>query len=229
LVPAPRIYDPGGPVLYLAEVHDAARALTAAPGEAVRLGSPVIVVNQPSDDLALADALSANGYQRHYDYFDGTPDSVLSRRPWRTTDPPPSDHSGGASCYGAQLRAQAARALFRGLISWLTPATRVGRLIVMTSEPDWDTLFRLRRELTSVRNKVLQELQRSGRLFEEDRYPHNDIIDVFERAQRACAAVTTFDQAHPNVVDEDEQWENTQARRFMSEFDYLEGVPRADN
>jgi hypothetical protein len=72
LVAAPPVYDPGGPVLYLAEVRDAARALLAAAGEAARLGSPVVVVNQPAADRALAEALAAGGYRRHCDYLDGS-------------------------------------------------------------------------------------------------------------------------------------------------------------
>ncbi len=71
LVTAPPVYDPGGPVLYLAEVSDAARALPSAAGEAARLGCPVVVVNQPAADRALAEALAASGYRRHCDYFDG--------------------------------------------------------------------------------------------------------------------------------------------------------------
>lgn len=71
LVTAPRIYDPGGPVLYLTDVHDPASALAVAPQEATELGCPVIVVDQPSDDRALAHAVHGDGYQRHCDYLDG--------------------------------------------------------------------------------------------------------------------------------------------------------------
>jgi hypothetical protein len=72
LVPAPRIYDPGGPALYLSATRDPARALPSAHDQAVALGSPVIVVNQPAADAGLAGALAAAGYRRHCDYLDGT-------------------------------------------------------------------------------------------------------------------------------------------------------------
>lgn len=72
LVPAPRIYDPGGPVLFLTEIGDFARALPAARAEAKRLGSPVVVADQPHSDTALAAALQGAGYHRHCDFFDGT-------------------------------------------------------------------------------------------------------------------------------------------------------------
>ena len=72
LVPAPRIYDPGGPVLFLTEIRDFARALPAARAEAQRLGSPVVVADQPHSDTALASALQDAGYHRHCCFFDGT-------------------------------------------------------------------------------------------------------------------------------------------------------------
>jgi hypothetical protein len=72
LVTAPRIYDPGGPVMYLTDVHDPASALSTAGADAARLGCPVIVVDQPHDDLALGVALHEAGYRRHCDFLDGT-------------------------------------------------------------------------------------------------------------------------------------------------------------
>ena len=72
LVPAPRIYDPGGPVLLLTEIRDLTRALPAARAEAQRLGIPVVVADQPHSDTALAGALQDAGYHRHCGFFDGT-------------------------------------------------------------------------------------------------------------------------------------------------------------
>jgi hypothetical protein len=72
LMQAPRVYDPGGPVLFLTEIRDFARALPAARIEAQRLGSPVVVAVQPLGDTALAGALEDAGYRRHCGFFDGT-------------------------------------------------------------------------------------------------------------------------------------------------------------
>jgi hypothetical protein len=46
--------------------------LPAARAEAQRLGSPVVVADQPHSDTALAAALQGAGYHRHCDFFDGT-------------------------------------------------------------------------------------------------------------------------------------------------------------
>ena len=78
LVPAPRVYDPGGPVVFLTEIRDVARALPAARAEAQRLGSPVVVADQPQGDTALAGALEDAGYHRHCDFFDGTIEALRS-------------------------------------------------------------------------------------------------------------------------------------------------------
>ena len=68
LVPAPPIYDPGGPITFLRDVTDE-RALDGAPEEARRCGSPLVVVDQPAASRWLADALAARGYVRHCDFF----------------------------------------------------------------------------------------------------------------------------------------------------------------
>jgi hypothetical protein len=72
LVPAPRIYDPGGPVLFLTKIVNVARALPAAYAEAERLGSPVVVANQPHGAASLAGALEDAGYYRHCGFFEGS-------------------------------------------------------------------------------------------------------------------------------------------------------------
>jgi hypothetical protein len=69
LVPAPPIYDPGGPILFLTEVQDSERALAAARLQAQVVGSPVVVVDQPVDNDALDAALTANGFIRHCDFL----------------------------------------------------------------------------------------------------------------------------------------------------------------
>ena len=72
VVPAPPVYDPGGPILFLAEVKSPARALPAAHGQARDLGCPLVVVNQGRHDDVLGSALSSSGYRRHCDFFTGT-------------------------------------------------------------------------------------------------------------------------------------------------------------
>jgi hypothetical protein len=69
-VPAPPVYDPGGPVLFLAEVHDASAALAAAVTEGAALGAPVVVVDQPATDTPLGEALEAAGFVRHCDFLE---------------------------------------------------------------------------------------------------------------------------------------------------------------
>lgn len=71
LVPAPPVYDPGGPVLLLREIADIV-VLDGAPGEAARCGAPLVVVDQPSRDAPLARSLTEHGYLRHCDFFTGT-------------------------------------------------------------------------------------------------------------------------------------------------------------
>lgn len=72
LVPAPPIYDPGGPILFLRDVLDAARALPVARAEAARLGAPVVVVDQPAGDDALGAALPGAGFSCHCEFLTGT-------------------------------------------------------------------------------------------------------------------------------------------------------------
>ena len=71
LVQAPPVYDPGGPVLFLTDVTAPEVALTAARAEAERLGTPVVVVDQPSTDSDLGVGLGAGGFHRHCDFYVG--------------------------------------------------------------------------------------------------------------------------------------------------------------
>ena len=61
LVPAPPVYDPGGPVLLVTSV-ESAEALTRAEQSAARRGARVSVVPQPPADVALATLLNHAGY-----------------------------------------------------------------------------------------------------------------------------------------------------------------------
>jgi hypothetical protein len=72
LVSAPPVYAPGGPVLLVTEVADAA-ALTTIEQQAASAGAPVSVVTQKPGDGPLADLLTAAGYIRTCDFFEGTP------------------------------------------------------------------------------------------------------------------------------------------------------------
>jgi hypothetical protein len=72
LVPAPPIYDPGGPILFLTDVRDASRALASAREEAARLGAPVVVVDQPATDHALDAVLTGTEFYCHCGFFTGT-------------------------------------------------------------------------------------------------------------------------------------------------------------
>ena len=70
VVPAPPVYDPGGPVLFVEDVTDEG-CLVRAPAEAARLGCPLVVVGQPVTSTSLAAALSGGGYRRHCDFHTG--------------------------------------------------------------------------------------------------------------------------------------------------------------
>lgn len=70
LVPAPPVYDPGGPITHVWDVHDLT-ALDRARDEASRCGSPLVVVDQPAHRTGLARALRERGYVRHCYFFDG--------------------------------------------------------------------------------------------------------------------------------------------------------------
>jgi hypothetical protein len=83
------------------------------------------------------------------------------------------------------------------------------------NKPDWQTLFRQRRELTRVRDKALQELHITN-----SRRTENELNEAIERAEQACNAVATFDTAHPQMVGEDEQYENAQVWESMARFTY---------
>jgi hypothetical protein len=72
LVPAPAIYDPGGPILLVTDVRDARRALASARTEAARLGSPIVVVDQRPGEQELGAALTGAGFLRHCDFLAGT-------------------------------------------------------------------------------------------------------------------------------------------------------------
>jgi hypothetical protein len=71
LVPAPPVYEPGGPILFLTDVQKPDEALGDAVGKASVLGSPVVVVSQPAGDGSLAKRLEAHGFGRHCDFLDG--------------------------------------------------------------------------------------------------------------------------------------------------------------
>ncbi|MCW2935605.1 MAG: hypothetical protein JWM19_6567 [Actinomycetia bacterium] len=70
-MPAPPVYDPGGPVLFVTGMTSAA-CLPAAEAEARLLGSPVVVVDQPPSARGVAVAREEAGYRRHCDFFTGT-------------------------------------------------------------------------------------------------------------------------------------------------------------
>jgi hypothetical protein len=72
LLPAPAVYAPGGPVLILSTVGSR-ESLAAAERRAAAAGSPVAVVPQRADDLSRAQLLTAAGYRRTTDYYDGVP------------------------------------------------------------------------------------------------------------------------------------------------------------
>ncbi|CAN5430856.1 hypothetical protein BH11ACT8_BH11ACT8_04920 [soil metagenome] len=61
LVPAPPVYDPGGPVLLVTEASSTA-ALAAIEATAAGRGARVAVVSQHPDDTALRNLLNAAGY-----------------------------------------------------------------------------------------------------------------------------------------------------------------------
>ena len=71
VVPAPPIYDPGGPVLFLTNILDPAQALQSARSEATRLNIPILVVEQPNPDRGVAAHLQAEGFHHHCDFFTG--------------------------------------------------------------------------------------------------------------------------------------------------------------
>lgn len=72
LVPAPPIYDSGGPILFVTDVRASGAALDSAQEEAVRLGAPVVVVDQPATDDRLGVVLEEAGFYRHCEFHIGT-------------------------------------------------------------------------------------------------------------------------------------------------------------
>jgi hypothetical protein len=72
LVPAPPVYDPGGPVLIVGELSgaDSLADLERAAGQA---GAVVAVVPQSAKDTDRADWLQAAGYLRTTDFYQGLP------------------------------------------------------------------------------------------------------------------------------------------------------------
>lgn len=72
LVPAPPVYAPGGPILFLTDVRDPASALGQALSTSRRCGSPVVVVSQPAADSTLGEQLEAHDFTRHCDFLDGS-------------------------------------------------------------------------------------------------------------------------------------------------------------
>ncbi len=71
LVPAPPVYAPGGPVLLVTEVEDAV-ALSAIEQRAAEAGAPVSVVSQTAGDESLTGLLTAAGYRRTCDFYEGS-------------------------------------------------------------------------------------------------------------------------------------------------------------
>ncbi|MEU3270985.1 hypothetical protein ABZ639_09055 [Saccharomonospora sp. NPDC006951] len=69
LVPAPPIYAPGGPVLFLTGVTEPAAAVADA--RAAECGAALVVVDQPPGDPSLSAALAEAGYRRHCDFLEG--------------------------------------------------------------------------------------------------------------------------------------------------------------
>lgn len=70
LVPAPPVYDPGGPILFLQDVQDVT-AIVRSREEATRCGAPLVVVDQPAGADDLTRALAENGFTRHCDFLIG--------------------------------------------------------------------------------------------------------------------------------------------------------------
>lgn len=70
LVPAPPVYAPGGPILFLTRVADPAAALVDARARAAGLGAPVVVVGQQSGEAHLVSALESAGFVRHCDFLE---------------------------------------------------------------------------------------------------------------------------------------------------------------
>jgi hypothetical protein len=71
-IAAPAVYAPPGPILFLPDATDAARAVPAAIKEAPRLGCAAIVVNEKSGDRPLQTHLTRAGFRQHCDYYTGT-------------------------------------------------------------------------------------------------------------------------------------------------------------
>jgi hypothetical protein len=71
LVPAPPVYEPGGPVLLVTSLTDP-DALSVIEGEAAQRGAPVSVVSQRPDDQELAKLLRSAGYKRTTDFYEGS-------------------------------------------------------------------------------------------------------------------------------------------------------------
>jgi hypothetical protein len=68
LVPAPPVYDPGGPVLHVARVDDEA-SLARVEARGARCGATVSVVSQSPRDDRLAHILQTHGYTRTTDFY----------------------------------------------------------------------------------------------------------------------------------------------------------------
>ncbi len=71
-VPAPPIYAPPGPILFLPAPDHPDQAVRAAIEQAPALGCAGIVVNQVAGYHALADLLTESGFRRHCDYYEGS-------------------------------------------------------------------------------------------------------------------------------------------------------------
>lgn len=69
LIPAPPVYDPGGPVLLVTTAENLS-ALRRIEESAIRRGATVSVVTQAPGDVGLVDVLGAAGYRRTTDFFE---------------------------------------------------------------------------------------------------------------------------------------------------------------
>ncbi|ASR35613.1 hypothetical protein BAY61_12085 [Prauserella marina] len=69
LVPAPPIYAPGGPVLFLTSVTEPATALASA--DTAECGAALVVVDQPFADTSSSMVLTEAGFRRHCDFLEG--------------------------------------------------------------------------------------------------------------------------------------------------------------
>lgn len=81
-VPAPPVYAPPGPILFLADLPSApSETVTAAVGKAAELGCAGVVVNVRVQTTDLTNLLRDNGFRHHCDYFTGRIEVLHGREP----------------------------------------------------------------------------------------------------------------------------------------------------